>query len=365
MSSVVPSNKAPISAVLVTLASFIVIVAGLIAAKAIVVQFLLAAFLAVISWPSYYWLRQRKLPTWAAMIVLIVGYVVIGFGVAAVVGSSINSFVESMPIYQLRLEKIQGEFTTFLQGHGIKVSQEMLKDFLDVGALMKLAGNTLSELGKVLADAFIIILTTIFILFEVSSFRGKLLAISKDEESSEDSMELFSTSMKQYIVIKTWLSLMTAALVIVWLMFLGVDFPLLWGLIAFLFNFIPNLGSIIAAFPAVILALVQLGVQSAVLTAAGYVAVNMVVGNVIEPKFMGKGLGLSTLVVFLSLVFWGWALGPIGMLLSVPLTMTVKIALESREDTRWIGVLLGPEGEAHEQEELARENDEEAEDSAD
>jgi predicted PurR-regulated permease PerM len=110
-----------------------------------------------------------------------------------------------------------------------------------------------------------------------------------------------------------------------------------------LFNFVPNIGSIIAAVPAVLMALIQLGPFSAMLTAVGYVVANTVMGNIIEPRYMGKGLGLSTLVVFLSLVFWGWVLGPVGMLLSVPLTMLLKIALESSTETQWLAILLGPE----------------------
>jgi predicted PurR-regulated permease PerM len=111
---------------------------------------------------------------------------------------------------------------------------------------------------------------------------------------------------------------------------------------AFFLNYVPNIGSIIAAVPAVLLALVQLGLGSALLVAAGYLVINIVIGSLLEPRFMGKGLGLSTLVVFLSLVFWGWVLGPVGMLLSVPLTITVKLALDSKQETRWLGVLLGP-----------------------
>ena len=140
----------------------------------------------------------------------------------------------------------------------------------------------------------------------------------------------------------SWVSLATGVLISLWLFILGVDFPLLWGLLAFLLNFIPNIGSIIAAVPAVLLATIQLGWLHALGTGLGFLAVNIVMGSVVEPKFMGRGLGLSTLVVFLSLIFWGWVLGPVGMLLSVPLTITVKLALDSNEDTRWMAILLGP-----------------------
>jgi predicted PurR-regulated permease PerM len=104
---------------------------------------------------------------------------------------------------------------------------------------------------------------------------------------------------------------------------------------------LPNIGSIIAAIPAVLLAFIQFGLGPAIAVAAVYLAVNGVLGNVVEPRLQGKGLGLYTLVVFVSLLFWGWVLGPVGMLLSAPLTMSVKIALESLPDTRWIAILLG------------------------
>ena len=159
-----------------------------------------------------------------------------------------------------------------------------------------------------------------------------------DPDAVFPSVTKFTDSVKSYLAIKTLVSLITGALIAAWLWALGVDFPLLWGLLAFLLNFI----SIIAAVPAVLLAFLQFGVGTGLAVAAGFIAVNVVIGNIVEPRFMGQGLGLSALVVFLSLVFWGWLWGTVGMLLSVPLTMTLKIALESREETRWMAVLLGP-----------------------
>ena len=130
-----------------------------------------------------------------------------------------------------------------------------------------------------------------------------------------------------------------------WLLVLGIDFALLWGLLACLLNFVPTVGSIIAGVPAVLLALIQGGPGLAAATAAGYLATNLVMGNIIEPKVMGRGLGLSALVIFLSLIFWGWVFGPIGMLLSVPLTMIAKVALEAGESTRWMAIMMGASNE--------------------
>jgi predicted PurR-regulated permease PerM len=151
----------------------------------------------------------------------------------------------------------------------------------------------------------------------------------------------FSDSVHSYLGIKAAISLVTGLLIFIWLSILGVDYAVLWGLLAFLLNFVPTVGSFIAAVPAVLLAVVQLGLLHAGLTLAGFVVVNLVMGNMIEPRWMGRGLNLSPLVVFVSLVLWGWVLGPVGMLLSIPLTIMIKIALESQQETRWIGIMLG------------------------
>jgi len=195
----------------------------------------------------------------------------------------------------------------------------------------------------VLTNTFLILLTVIFILLEASSFPKKIRAGLKTPEKSIANFAKFTESVNRYLVLKTIFSLITGIFISGWLAVLGVDYALLWGLVAFLLNYVPNIGSIIAAVPAVLMTLVQLGAWHTLLVGMGYMAVNIVVGSILEPKFMGEGLGLSTLVVFLSLVFWGWVLGPVGMLLSIPLTMIIKIAFESNEETRWVGVMLGGE----------------------
>jgi len=212
---------------------------------------------------------------------------------------------------------------------------------LNPGQAMDLVAGLLAGLGGVLGNAFLILLTVVFMLFEAVHLPDKLRRMSPDPETSLRRLAAITDGVKRYLGIKTAVSLATGTVIAVWLAVLGVDYPLLWGLLAFLFNYVPNIGSIIAAVPAILLAGIQLGFGPALASIAGYLVVNVVVGNMVEPRFMGRGVGLSTLVVFLSLVFWGWVLGPVGMLLSVPLTMVAKIVLESRETTRPIAVLLG------------------------
>ena len=181
-------------------------------------------------------------------------------------------------------------------------------------------------------------------------------------EASETHFDKFISNINRYMGIKTLTSVATGVIVALWLLILGVDYAMLWGLLAFLLNFIPSIGSILASIPAILLALIQLGTGSALLTGLGYLVVNIGIGTILEPRVMGHGLGLSALVVFLSIVFWGWVLGPVGMLLSVPLTMTLKIALNSKEDTRWIAVLLGSGASA---EDALKETEPPAQDRAD
>ena len=340
------NNFGAVSQIVITLAAVVVVIAGMKAATAILVPFLLAVFIAVISAPTLFWLQHRGIPTFFALIIVISAVVVVGLFVTDVVGNSLRSFSQALPDYQRRLQGELVAFAAWLEDRGVDVPEKPLLQTFNPGAAMRLVNNLLSGLGSVLANAFLILFTTIFILLEASTFPRKLRAMAADPGASFTPLYAMIASVKRYMAIKVGISLFTGAAIVLWLAILGVDYPLLWGLLAFLLNFVPSIGSIIAAVPAVLLALIQLGFGSALMVALGYLAVNFVVGSLVEPKVMGRGVGLSALVVFLSLVFWGWVLGPVGMLLSVPLTMTVKIALDSHPDTRWIATLLGSEANA-------------------
>lgn len=182
-------------------------------------------------------------------------------------------------------------------------------------------------------------------LLEGKSIAFKARAIEIEHGNPLQYFEVIGSSIRRYLSIKTVVSLLTGVFIWIWLLVVGVDNAVLWGLIAFLLNYIPNIGSIIAAAPTMLLALVQLGTGGMVWTGIGYLIVNIVMGSIVEPKVMGRGLGLSTLVVFLSLIVWGFLFGAVGMFLSVPFTMTIKIILEKNEKTKWIAVLLGTENE--------------------
>ena len=205
---------------------------------------------------------------------------------------------------------------------------------------MALVANTLASFGNVMTDGMMILLTVIFILAENTGFAEKLTR-ARGLTGSSQWLQTFTDSVNSYMAIKTAISFVTGLVIFIWLSVLGVDYAVLWGLLTFLFNFVPAVGTVIAAVPAVMLAIIQLGFGSGALVLAGFFVVNMLMGNVIEPRWMGRGLNLSPLVVFVSLVLWGWVLGPVGMLLSIPLTIMLKIGLESQTETRWIGTMLG------------------------
>jgi predicted PurR-regulated permease PerM len=218
---------------------------------------------------------------------------------------------------------------------------EFLYSQFDPGMALSWAASVVGSIGKVLSNVFLILLTVVFILLEVGTFNAKMKNAFVRTEETKARADQIVKSIQHYIVIKTWISLATGILVTLWLIPLKVPHPALWGLLAFFFNYIPNVGSVLAAIPAVLIASLESTFLVGGAVAVGFAVINGAIGNFIEPRIMGKGLGLSPLIVFFSLIFWGWVLGPIGMLLSVPLTMTARIALDGFEDTRWIATLMG------------------------
>lgn len=321
-------------------ASFVIIVAGMKAAQSILVPFLLSLFIAIIGSPLLFWLRRKGISMWVSLTTVIAIVFFAGVLLVLLIGASLNDFTRSVPFYQARLQEKVLEVMALLERAGMDLPDKQILEYVDPGAVMNFVSNILSGLGNVLTNAFLIFFTVVFILLEAAMFQSKLSSMLERSKEHIDFLGNFSSKINRYMVIKTWLSLATGILVTAWLTVLGVDFAILWGLLAFIFNFVPNIGSIIAAIPAILLAYVQTGPLPAFLALAGYLAINVGIGNILEPRVMGKGLGLSTLIVFLSLVFWGWVLGPVGMLLSVPLTTAMKIAFSSSKETRWIGILM-------------------------
>jgi len=329
-----------IAVILIAAASLVVLVAGMQAASTIINPFLLSVFLASLCSPPLYWLQRQGVPNGLAVAIILSGLLVAALLLMLFVGRSVNALTQQLPVYQERLGIIMGGLTAWLSSLGVDMTNVLVSDYLSPGKVMSVVYYMVFAFKGLFRNMFLVFLIVLFILIEASGFSGKLQAAFPNPEKTLGHFKAMTASVNQYMGVKAIFSLATGILVWLLLTLIGVDFAPTWGLLAFLLNFIPNIGSIIAAVPAILLALIQLGWSSALLTLLGYLVVNITIGNFLEPRVMGRSLGLSTLVVFLSLLFWGWVLGPIGMVLSVPLTMIVKIALAANEDTRWVAVLL-------------------------
>ncbi|HXY54222.1 MAG TPA: AI-2E family transporter [Nitrospirota bacterium] len=329
--------------ILIIVAALAIITGGIREAQSVLEWFLVAVFLAAIGTPSVLWLEQKGIPYVVAVFFAVAGMATVIVFIGLLVGASLNSFYNDLPFYQARLQTHVSSLQAFLASKGITFTDSFLVDQVKPEAVKSLTASLLRGLGSALFEIALILLTVTFIFLEASSFPVKLRAILGDPQKDFHPFMRFVYDINRYMVIKTAISLTVGALIGIWLSVLGVDFAILWGFLAFLLHYVPNIGALISAVPAVFLALIQLGIGRAALAAAGYITVDFVLGNVIEPRLMGRRLGLSTLVVILSLFFWGGLLNLIGVVLCIPLTMTVKFACENNKSTRWIAVLLGPE----------------------
>ena len=329
--------------VLLVVASLVIVIAGLRAASTLLLPFLLAAFLAILSMPLLAGLRRLRLPLPLAVLGTVLGICVALAVMLSVVGGSVNGFVAKSEEYQVKLNDLRDQLIAELEAYDIDLSDWLAEEKISPSAIFSYLRTAIASATLVLSNFALVLLTLVFILFEASVLPKKLHAALGASGTDDLPLEKIAGDVQLYFGIKTAISLVTGVVIGAWVWACGVDFFLLWGFLAFLLNFIPNIGSIMAAVPAVLLALVQHDPARAFLVALGYVAVSMLMGNLVEPRLMGRRFGLSTLVVFLSLCFWGWVWGPIGMLLSVPLTMFVKILLENSEDLRWVAMLLSSE----------------------
>ena len=327
-------------------AAIIVILAGMMYASSIIAPFLLALFIAIILSQPVQWLVRKRVPLWIAIVIVLLGGIAIFIGMGEIIGTSLSSFRQDAPKYAASLNAMAASFFQFLQEQGFDLNQQQLGEMIDPGRVMNITAGILGTLGSVMGNTFLVFFIILFILLEDQSFAYKAKVLTRGPSESLDFLNQIGKSIRHYLSIKTLISIITGALIWLSLVIIGVEYAIVWALIAFLLNYIPTIGSILAGIPAVLFALVQVGFGGALWTLVVYVTVNTVIGNLVEPKMMGKGLGLSSLVVFLALVFWGFLLGTVGMFLSVPLTMAFKITLEQSEKTRWIAILLGTQQEA-------------------
>lgn len=334
--------------VLLTAAAAMIVIKGMQLAANMLIPIVLAAFVAITCARPMQWLQEKGLPQWAALL-SVAGLAVTGLvGVSVFVGAVIVDFTapENLELYAAQLSSLTEGAVGLVQRLDIDVSADALRNEVDPGAIVNIFGDAVGRLGSFLGNLFVVILTVVFIIAEAAGFPRKLAVAFGVEDDEISRYSDVVGDVQRYLGIKTWISVLTGVLILISCLSLGVDYALLWALLGFLLNYIPTIGSIVAAIPAVLLALIQVGWERAAILAGLYVAINVFIGSVLEPKVMGQTLGLSTLVVFLSLLFWNFVWGPVGMLLSIPLTMLVKILFENSDDMRWVAVLMGTGAEA-------------------
>jgi predicted PurR-regulated permease PerM len=328
---------------IVNIAAGLLIIAALKIASSVLLPLLLALFLSIICAQPIFWLIIRKVPAWAAILIVLSGLMLVLTLLASIIGNSLSQFTSNLPQYEEALNNILlslGQRFSFLNGG---MNFEQLLGQIDSGKILRFSSSLIGQLGNLMSSSFLILLITIFILAEMNVAALKAKLIELEFGHSLDYLNEVGQKIRHYLSLKTIISLVTGALVTIWLLIFKVEYAILWGVIAFLLNYIPNIGSFIAAVPTMLLALVDMGFAGFAWTGLGYLIINILMGSIIEPKLMGRGLGLSTLVVFLSLILWGYIFGAVGMFLSIPITISIKIILSRSEKTRWIAMLLASE----------------------
>lgn len=324
---------------MITLAALVVVLAGVRTAAPIVVPVLLALFLAFVSAPFVFRLRAARVPYPLAVVMVLLLEAGLLVSLGLLVARSGARLRELLPSYRTRLVELYGETAEWLTERGVEVQGDNLRELMDPGAVTNLVAATIAEVGTLLSRMVLVILVLAFALFD-SARLFRTLQTHLSRSGRGDVLDRISSQVNRYLGVKTITSAATGLLLGGWCAVLGVDFALLWGLLAFLLNYVPTVGSILAAVPPVIVSLLVLGPGPALAVAAGYLAVNFAIGNVLEPRVFGQVLGISPVVVLLSIVLWGWLLGPIGALISVPITMILKVALAESESWAWAADLM-------------------------
>lgn len=335
----------PIHAAIFTFAALVIGIAGLRAASPFLVPLMAAGFIALIVSSGVAYLRSTRLPDWAAIPIAIVLALVVGGIIALIVTITANQMasgeLELQELLTERMNAVTEWINKTLSGLGLNVEFSSIASSFQLKDVAGQMRSVLNKFGGFVSSTALFILFMIFMLIESRSLPAKVRTIAGDR-AMEDGGQVHEIvhSVQMYLIVKTAVAAMTgtAAGLACWA--IGVPYAPFWGFLAFLFDFIPAFGAFFAAIPAAILALLVLGPLQALLTLGAFLAVNAGVGNFIEPRLHGRNQSMSPLFVLLSLVFWGWVFGPVGMLLAVPLTMILKISLEGTGEFNAFTVLV-------------------------
>lgn len=343
-------------------ASLVIVIAGLKVAAGFFVPFLLALFIATVSFPITAWLRSHKVPRVFAVVATVLvdfaflaGVVVIGIKLVGDLQDKWESKYQAESKEKLAEAEDwavsvivkwsdipEDEARTNVRVYVTEDIGEQLGN-IKVEDIVDLSTNVMGRVTAFLGAAFIVLLCTVFMLMEARMFSRRLALIAEARGPNFERMLHAGKDIQRFLGIKTMVSLSTGFLAGFLCWAAGLDFYLLWGILAFALNYIPVMGSIIAGIPPTILALVLMGWPSAVAVGVGYTAINIFLGNFVEPMMMGHRFGMSTLVVIVSVMFWGWVWGPVGMFLAVPIMMMLKVVLENNYEFRWLAVAISKE----------------------
>jgi len=327
-------------------AAAIIIIAGIKIGAPILNPVLMAVFFSVIIYHPIDWLKRKGVNGVLAILIVVLGLLIVLVGMGGAVTRSIIHFSQNLPFYKNELHEITRNGIQFLNGYGLEISTENVGQNFDAGSALGYAGKFITGIGGLLGQITLLVLVAAFILGETNSFPIKLKAVLKDPDVSLGNITVISKNIRYYLGIKTLTGLIGGTSVTIILVIMKVEYAIIWGILVLLMRYIPNIGSVIAAIPIMLFVLIQDGLIGVLYVGIAYSIINFILGQIIEPKFLAKGMNLSTLAVFLSLVFWGWILGDVGMLLAVPITMGMKISLEARENSRWMSIMLGSEESA-------------------
>ena len=322
------------------LASFVVLIAGVKAASEIVIILLLAIFVSSILSTFVKFLESKLIPKFVAYFIVFLAIFFLVFLLGYMLNVSLTSFATNLTFYEEKIKELIVTLIKLADDFGFKLNQEEILGFLNLNSLFGVTTNFIGNLGVILSKTILVFIGIAFILSESKIFEEKLSFILKNDKKKLYNFHQFSSNLQKYFTVKTLTSLLTGALIYFALIGFEVEYPILWAFIGFLFNFVPVVGSIVAAIPAIVLSLISGNIEATFWLIIVYTVINISVSNIIEPKLMGKELGLSPMIIFFSLIFWGYILGIIGMFLAVPITMTIKIAFESNDSTKWLGVFM-------------------------
>jgi len=328
---------------IILIGGVVIILGGATLASAIVVPFLLSLFITIILLVPVEALMRRAVPTWLSLSIVLAVMLIFFAAIFVIVGSAGAAFSADLPAYQAKFQALITNVGAWFDARGLDVSTSGLQNVLNPERIVSFFQRFIGDVGGALSNIMLIVFTVIFMLSDTGLIKKKLAWHQQQHSAVEGQLGGLSdlvVLLSTYTKIKAAVSLLTGILIWLGLSLMGSKYPVLWGTLAFLLNFIPTIGSIIAAFPVLLLALLNLDPVLLLMIIALYLTVNIVVGNFIEPVWMGDEVGLATLVVFLSMVFWGWLFGPVGMLLSVPLTISVKFLSLRNPNTLWLALLL-------------------------